>query len=204
MATLVKIDKNGSKHFEGMIACDRCGGQGGSDAWQYTGYTCYKCGGTGKVFAKWIERTPEYEAKLAERRAAKIRARAAQEAEKQAELERAREAQRIEREREEARAKALKAVSQYVGVIGEKIEVEACFEKTAWYDTRIGWKEQRMYVHTFKTVEGNKLVWKTSSGLGRLDLQYGEPVRIKATVKDHSEYQEEKQTSLLRAKIERI
>src|SRR5262245_4127225 len=25
--------------------CDRCGGQGGSDAWKFTGWVCYKCNG---------------------------------------------------------------------------------------------------------------------------------------------------------------
>lgn len=25
--------------------CSRCGGQGGADAWRYTGFTCYRCGG---------------------------------------------------------------------------------------------------------------------------------------------------------------
>lgn len=28
-------------------ACHRCGGQGGSEAWRHTGYTCYQCGGSG-------------------------------------------------------------------------------------------------------------------------------------------------------------
>lgn len=30
--------------------CSRCGGQGGSQAWAYTGYTCYKCGGNGGFY----------------------------------------------------------------------------------------------------------------------------------------------------------
>jgi len=25
--------------------CNRCGGRGGADAWKFTGYTCYRCGG---------------------------------------------------------------------------------------------------------------------------------------------------------------
>ena len=75
-AKLIKIDRNGTKYYEGMVTCPRCGGQGGSDQWQYTGWTCYECGGTGKVFDSWVERTPEYEAKLAERRAARARKKA--------------------------------------------------------------------------------------------------------------------------------
>ena len=27
--------------------CSRCGGAGGAEAWRYTGWTCYDCGGTG-------------------------------------------------------------------------------------------------------------------------------------------------------------
>ena len=27
--------------------CGRCGGAGGSEAWKFTGYTCYDCGGSG-------------------------------------------------------------------------------------------------------------------------------------------------------------
>jgi hypothetical protein len=29
------------------VACGRCGGAGGSDAWRMTGWTCYGCGGSG-------------------------------------------------------------------------------------------------------------------------------------------------------------
>jgi hypothetical protein len=30
--------------------CNRCGGAGGADKWQMTGWTCYQCGGTGKYY----------------------------------------------------------------------------------------------------------------------------------------------------------
>lgn len=72
----VKTDKNGTKYYHD-ITCTRCGGLGGCDNWKFTGWTCYKCGGSGitpltpqvvKVY------TPEYEAKLKaqrEKRAAK-------------------------------------------------------------------------------------------------------------------------------------
>ena len=70
MKKLIKVDKNGIKYYSHGCACERCGGLGGSDAWLYTGWTCYKCGGSGigpEIITK--EYTPEYEAKLAERRA---------------------------------------------------------------------------------------------------------------------------------------
>ena len=77
---LIKVDRNGSKHFEGLIECDRCGGHGyfaigvhnGKPVLSpYDGGICYKCGGRGKVAGKWTERTPEYQAKLDARREVK-------------------------------------------------------------------------------------------------------------------------------------
>ena len=71
---LIRTDKNGTKYYADYT-CPRCGGHGGSDAWKFTGYTCYKCGGTGRLESPRIIKvyTPEYEAKLAEKRAEKVR-----------------------------------------------------------------------------------------------------------------------------------
>jgi hypothetical protein len=63
-----RIDRNGTKHQVVETNCDRCGGQGGSQAWAYTGYTCFKCGGTGRMQEKRVIYTPEHEAKLAAQR----------------------------------------------------------------------------------------------------------------------------------------
>ncbi len=87
MAKLIKIDKNGSKHYEGIITCDKCGGVGliahhienGVPSWNWTdGGVCWKCGGTGKIRSKWVERTPEYQAKLDAKRQKKLEAKIAQ------------------------------------------------------------------------------------------------------------------------------
>lgn len=72
MATPFKIDKNGTKYYLDC-RCRRCGGEGGSSAWNYTGWTCYRCHGTGydpspRVYKEY---TPEYEAKLEARRQAR-------------------------------------------------------------------------------------------------------------------------------------
>lgn len=92
MAKLIKIDRNGSKHYEGLVTCDRCGGLGlfaiGTNNGQPVITTvddgiCHKCFGAGKVMGKWIERTPEYQAKLDAKRA-----------ERQAQKDAEREAQR--------------------------------------------------------------------------------------------------------------
>ena len=65
---LIRVDKNGTKYYEGYCKCPRCCGQGGADVWKFTGWTCYQCGGAKIVYAKWKEYTPEYEAKLEQRR----------------------------------------------------------------------------------------------------------------------------------------
>ena len=58
---LIRIDRNGTKYFEGPVKCDRCGGTG-----IYSHYhgVCWKCNGAGKVLGKWTEHTIEYENKL--------------------------------------------------------------------------------------------------------------------------------------------
>lgn len=80
MKRLIKIDRNGSKHYEGHVECPKCGGSGmivhhienGVPSYNWTdGGVCWKCGGEGKIISKWIERTPEYQAKLDAKRKAR-------------------------------------------------------------------------------------------------------------------------------------
>lgn len=200
---LIKIDRNGSKHYEKVVKCDRCGGDG-VYKWgaiingnpQYIG-TCFKCEGRGRVIETVIERTPEYQAKLDARRAEKQK-------ERQAKFEAefaAREAQRrAEQEAEEARIKAQKAISQYVGEIGARVEFKGTYVRTASWEQKSfrGYGVDTMYIHTFKDANGNVFTWKTQSGV---NLEYGENVVVKGTVKNHSEYKDEKQTEITRCKV---
>ena len=206
MAKLIKIDRNGSKHYEDMVTCDRCGGHGyyaiavhnmQPVLSPHDGGVCWKCMGAGKVLSKWIERTPEYQAKLDAKRKAK------QEAERErleAEWAEREALERAEREAEEARIRAEKAVSQYVGQIGERIEVKGSYVRSGSWEQKAfnGYGTVTMYAHTFKDADGNVFIWKTQNGLS---FEYGECIIVKGTVKNHSEYKDQKQTELTRCKV---
>ena len=219
MATLIKIDRNGSKHYEGMIECPKCCGVGlivhhvenGQPSYQWTdGGVCWKCGGTGKVHGKWIERTPEYQAKLDARRQEKWEA----EAKKL-------EAERIAREAEEARIKVekeaelkeKKAISQFVGKVGDRLTLTLTYIHTASFEVQSfrGWGTETMNIHILKDADGNTFTWKTTHGLG-MDIseneyinwkhaEEGDTVVLKGSIKEHTEYKDEKQTVLTRCKI---
>ena len=208
MKTYIKTDRNGSKHYEVISACNRCFGSG-IYTWggtvngvaMYSG-VCYKCGGSGKVTEKVIERTPEYQAKLDAKREA-------QHAKKQAEYE-ARmaarmaeeEARKAEEEARMAEEEARKAISQHIGQVGDKVQMEVTMERRGSYEvpSYAGFGTTTITVYTFVDSNGNKLVWKTGSGFGRA-VEDGERLTIKGTIKGHGEYKGEKQTELQRVKL---
>ena len=205
-AKLIKIDRNGSKHYEGAIICDRCNGRGWFAIGSCNGQlvpshvddaVCWKCHGAGKVKGKWIERSPEYQAKLEAKRQAKW---AAEQAKRDAECAEREAAERAEREAEEARIKAEKAISQHVGQVGNKIAFKGTYVRTGSWEqpAYAGFGMTTMYCHTFKDADGNVFTWKTQNGVC---LNYGENVEVKGTVKAHSEYKDEKQTELTRCKV---
>lgn len=214
MATLIKIDRNGTKYYADDT-CLRCGGVGARDEWFYTGSTCYECGGTGHSRMRtWKEYTPEYEAKLEARRLLKIAKAAGFDTIEEWKDDKLRkeEQERIERERKEAekkaaeereaeRIKAQKAISQFVGEVGQKFSVKATYDHSAFFTTHLGWLEQKIYVHNFRDESGNAIVWKTQKSL---DFDEGKKVEITGTVKSHDTYKDEKQTALIRCKIQGV
>ena len=206
MATLLKVDKNGSKHFGGMVKCDRCGGDG-IYKWgamingrpQYIG-TCFKCDGAGKVYSEWIERTPEYQAKLDAKREARNAKHAEEQAKRMAEEQARLDALKKEKEAREAAIAAKKAISKHVGNVGDKINVEATKERTGSYETSFGYQTSVVYVHTFRDADGNAIVWKTGS-TALNEIENGTRVQLTGTIKEHNEYNGEKQTVLIRCKV---
>lgn len=211
--TLIRIDKNGTKYYADDT-CRRCGGAGERSEWYYTGCICFECGGTGRSKMRTEKvYTPEYAAKLEAQRmertakkmgyasAADMQA-AQAEREARIEAERKAEEARIEAERkaEEARKEAEKAISQYVGEVGGKVDLQVTYIGSPHFERKSfgGYGTETCYIHTFKDASGNKLVWKTGK---YAQIEEGATVHLAGTIKEHSEYKGEKQTSLIRCKI---
>lgn len=213
MPELIKIDRNGSKHWKGWRTCDRCGGEGVYAIGVMNDHlvlspldsgVCWKCHGAGKVIETWIERTPEYQAKLDAKRKAKWAAKQAEIDAKAAEIAAARKAEEERLEAERLAREAEKAISQYVGEIGEKITTTATYIGSPYFESRSfgGWGTETCYINTFKDEAGNKIIWKTSARNVGVEFEEGATVQLSGTVKEHSEYKGEKQTIIIRAKYQ--
>lgn len=71
MATLTRIDKNGTKYYT-ESKCPKCGGSGYISYYGHIyGGECFLCHGTGTHEHSWKEYTPEYQATLNAKRLAK-------------------------------------------------------------------------------------------------------------------------------------
>ena len=76
MAQLIRVDRNGTKYWYSN-KCPRCGGRGYLYGYEHIeGGVCFKCGGTGLGSQSWKEYTPEYKAKLEQKRLQKAIAKA--------------------------------------------------------------------------------------------------------------------------------
>lgn len=98
-----------------------------------------------------------------------------------------------------AKAKALtpQAKSQPVGMAGEKIEVDLTYIDHHIYQNEWGGGA----IIKFVDESGNRFIWNTSSSLDSFKGREGSKCKCKAGVKRHSEFKEQWQTELTRAKI---
>lgn len=218
---LVKTDRNGTKVFHDWT-CDRCGGLGESDKWMFTGRTCFACGGTGRSTRPHVvkEYTPEYWAKLEARREAKAAKYAEEHADEIAAAKAEQERREAERAAEEARLEAERLAEiernrgHFIGEIGDKIEMTVSLDHEFSFSRPCygaPWKKETVNGYVWKTDDGNTLVWLTAGN----PLCYhtkedgcpvtifpedGERMTIKATIKEHREYDDVNQTMLTRVK----
>lgn len=101
---------------------------------------------------------------------------------------------RYEEEKKRQKEKeSLATESNYIGSVGDKIEVDfVSGREAACCETQFG----LLHIYEFKDESGNVIVWKSSSG-----KEIPESGKISGTVKAHEEYNGVKQTVILRAKI---
>ncbi len=89
--------------------------------------------------------------------------------------------------------------SKHIGIIGGKVETVAILERVGGFDTMYGIK----YIFNFRTADGAVIVWFTTGGtLSQNDI--GSEVKIKGTVKEHSDYKGTAQTVLTRCKTVKV
>lgn len=215
MEKYIKTDRNGTQYFEVTEPCWKCNGKGIIP--EYAGIyggECFECGGSGHLHRIVKKYTPEYAAKLEARRAKKAAKEAAErearEAKEKAERE-AKEAKlKSEAEALEAKKNAERAKTTYFGNVGDKVTLAVTLVARRWFERPSfkGYGTDTVWVYTFTDEIGNRFVWKTTSGLpAEIDENIDEyiekhtPLTIKATIKEHSEYDGYKQTLLNRVRV---
>ena len=87
-------------------------------------------------------------------------------------------------------------INDYFGEIGKRKEMNLTFIGRSSFDTEFG----IMSIMRFRSEDGKLAVWKTTSGWNK-DVAPGCSCRVKATVKEHSEYKGFKQTILSRVTL---
>lgn len=216
---LLKEYKNGNKLWGTVTRCSKCGATG-KVIWSYADGICFDCDGKGWYYTEDREYTPE---NLAKKEAKEAARRAAWEAEvAQREAERAAEEAKREAER---LAEIERNRGEFIGNVGDKIKLEVTLSDIFNYERpcfNAPWKTELITGYVFKTDDGNTLVWKTAGSIARkVELPWdaeeycginsdkhtkwdwespdeGDRITIKATIKDHTEYNNVNQTILNR------
>ena len=85
-------------------------------------------------------------------------------------------------------------LNEYYGVIKERKEMEITVVKKRYFDGQ--WGTTTMV--TMRTTEGNTIIWFANTDV---QMDKGEKYKVKATISDHSEYNEWKQTKVKRLAI---
>ena len=196
---LFKTDKNGTKYYVSH-KCQRCGGRGIIPHYNYIdGGVCYECNGSGVSDKGTItkEYTLEYKAKLEAKQQAKL----AEEQAKQQAIEAKREADKQER----IKAQAVKyATSNYLAEVGSKLSVKVkLLQVFEFHRVQYHYYDNSMtYIYRFIDDLGNIIVWNTSIVIDKVYV--GQSFELKATVKEHKDYNGVKQTVVTNAKTQRV
>lgn len=85
--------------------------------------------------------------------------------------------------------------SNFVGKVGDKLNLDLTLKKSFNFESTFG----TQYIHKFVDTDGNIFVWKTSNSL--YEIKELDTCSMLGTVKEHSEYNGEKQTVMTRCKV---
>ena len=88
--------------------------------------------------------------------------------------------------------------SNYVGSVGDRIEIRATLKRSISYEINTDWMTQHKMIYIFTDESGNQLTWNTTA---YADADDGDHVILKGTIKAHKEYKGIKQTELQRCKV---
>lgn len=94
--------------------------------------------------------------------------------------------------------------SQYVGQVGDRLDLVVIFKKRSTYDipSYAGWGTDTVGINVFRDDAGNCFIWKSTSAF--FNIAEGSKVRLRGTVKEHSDYKGTKQTILQRCKVDAV
>ena len=94
--------------------------------------------------------------------------------------------------------------SQYVGQVGERLDLVVTFKKRSTYEipSYEGWGTDTVGINVFRDDAGNCFIWKSTSAF--FNIAEGSQVRLRGTVKEHSDYKGTKQTILQRCKVDAV
>ena len=111
----------------------------------------------------------------------------------------------MEKAEKEKQLKEEATNTEYYGKVGDKITVEVTGKIVGSYETSYGYYGQTVRIWEFTDAENHVFVWKTSSFFAvdneeKMDDEHVFHGKIKATIKEHSEYRGKKQTVITRVK----
>lgn len=101
----------------------------------------------------------------------------------------------VARELAKANAEATKALSNFVGTVGQKITITGTINAVTGYETQYGYTT----IYKITDENNNVYIWKTGN-----TVDTNGKVQVTGTIKEHNEYRGEKQTVLTRCKVQNI
>lgn len=219
VAALRLVERDGVTYVVESAACTRCGGRG-YGGWYPDGGVCYECRGANTSartkstsLVSWA-RTARRKEMSDKRRERKLRAK--EEADEKALLDGQRRwcaentpygaVTFAERDAlRDAEREAEKATATYLDVPVKKrvtmeLTLDAVFSWEGHYGTTMlyKWKAPCGATVVWKTSAGSSSHWVKDADVGERPPRKGETVTAKFTVKEHSEYRDEKQTAVSR------